>query len=223
MKPVLANNLSQKLKKGNILLIDDLFYSIQCEGPFTGKPAFFIRLFGCNLNCSFCDTPQTIQPSKFSVKELARRADKEANANLVVITGGEPFRQNIWPLIDDLCKRFLIVQIETNGVFTLPKMNWERHKASLHIVVSPKTKKINKDIAAHALCFKYIIKAGKVNANDGLPNGLYRPDDAQKIIVSPMWEKSKKKTAANIEETVAIAKHFGYHFSYQYHKTLGIE
>lgn len=92
----------------------ETFTSIQGEGINMGRPATFIRLFGCNLKCSFCDEP------KHTKQDLVKNLTEEAIASLVetklvVITGGEPSINDINPLIWFLQDEGHEVQVETNG------------------------------------------------------------------------------------------------------------
>jgi 7-carboxy-7-deazaguanine synthase len=82
--------------------IAELFYSIQGEGKLAGLPSIFIRASGCNLRCSWCDTPYASwdpQGDEVPVQEIVRRAD-EFGADHVVLTGGEPM---IMPDVVELC------------------------------------------------------------------------------------------------------------------------
>src|SRR5574343_1826946 len=84
------------------LEVHSIFSTIQGEGPFCGRPAVFVRLAGCNLQCPGCDTDYTQNRARLDYEiilsiirdQLALTASK---ANLIVVTGGEPFRQNIAP------------------------------------------------------------------------------------------------------------------------------
>lgn len=93
------------------------FVSIQGEGRQAGRKAFFIRMWGCNKTCSFCDSPKHTKQSfryEKTVEELV--ADFiAAETSLVVITGGEPTLQKLNPLIEALQAEGAFVQIETNG------------------------------------------------------------------------------------------------------------
>ncbi|MGW2936061.1 7-carboxy-7-deazaguanine synthase QueE [Streptomyces sp. NPDC001156] len=110
------------------LVVAEVFsHTVQGEGPSTGRRASFIRLGGCNLSCTFCDTPYTWDASRFDlrteltrqpVEDLAARALQGAPA-IVVITGGEPLmhqRQTGWAaLLDRLAAAGVEIEVETNG------------------------------------------------------------------------------------------------------------
>lgn len=110
--------------------INEIFYSLQGEGFYTGTPATFIRFSGCNLHCSFCDTRHeegTLMTDEEIMQEVARHP-----AHLVVLTGGEP---SLWidqALIDRLHRAGKYIAIETNGTHPLPDgIDW--------VTCSPKT------------------------------------------------------------------------------------
>jgi len=96
--------------------ICEIFYSLQGESTFIGMPCIFIRLFGCNLNCSYCDT-------RYAKKEFCTltfdHIFKKIEAypcRLVEITGGEPlFQDNTPALISKLLEKDYRVLVETNG------------------------------------------------------------------------------------------------------------
>ena len=123
----------------NMLSVVSVFLTHQGEGPYAGRPAFFIRLRGCNLQCVFCDTNFDTGadlrirdlPAVFS--ELMNSADAPA-PTLAVITGGEPLLQ---PSIGTLCEYLykelgLTVQLESNGT------HYEPLPSSAALLVSPK-------------------------------------------------------------------------------------
>ena len=97
--------------------IVETFHSIQGEGLWMGVSAFFIRLAGCDIHCSWCDQKESwpIKPyPQRSVEELARLA-KQANPVIVIITGGEPLIHNLDPLANELRGLGLQVHLETSG------------------------------------------------------------------------------------------------------------
>lgn len=97
--------------------INEIFYSLQGEGLYTGTAAVFIRFSGCNLACPFCDTehqPFTRMERKDIIREIDRVCDGIRPA-LCVLTGGEPTLQVDPDLLETLRKRFKRIAIETNG------------------------------------------------------------------------------------------------------------
>ena len=113
--------------------VNEIFYSLQGEGRFTGTPAVFLRLSGCNLKCSFCDTSHEdgvkMEPAEI-IGEILKYPSRH-----IVITGGEPSLQLDGDFVDRLHQHGYFVQVETNGVKRLPdNVDW--------ITCSPKYKPI---------------------------------------------------------------------------------
>jgi len=112
----------------------EIFRSLQGEGPAMGRPALFIRLSGCNLNCEGCDTD--LKPSlDLSVLELLKRI--EGQGKRVIITGGEPTLRmdELTDLICRLYSRGMEIHIESNGTNIIPLEILEKIHCA---VVSPK-------------------------------------------------------------------------------------
>jgi 7-carboxy-7-deazaguanine synthase len=103
--------------------IADIFYSIQGEGRLTGVPSAFVRLTGCNLRCTWCDTPYTSwnpEGQQLSLAEVFNRIDSYP-ARHAVITGGEPLLSpEIVPLCAGLRERGFHVTVETAATVFRP-------------------------------------------------------------------------------------------------------
>lgn len=112
----------------------ETFHSIQGEGSWTGVNAFFIRLGGCNVYCSWCDTKESWNPKlhpQGTVSSLVAEAAATSPA-IVVITGGEPLMHDLTPLTDALRSRYLPVHLETSGAHPFSgSFDW--------VTLSPKT------------------------------------------------------------------------------------
>ncbi|WP_458700109.1 7-carboxy-7-deazaguanine synthase QueE [Sulfurospirillum sp. 1307] len=98
-----------------MLKIVEIFYSIQGEGFFCGTPSIFVRLHGCNLDCSWCDEPlHKGSYESFSYDEVISKI-KSYPSKQVVITGGEPSINDINGFIDVLHVKGFYVAVESNG------------------------------------------------------------------------------------------------------------
>jgi organic radical activating enzyme len=127
------------------LKVADLFRdTVQGEGPSIGRRAAFIRMSGCNLTCSWCDTPYTWDTTRYDLGRESswRTVDDlvawalEGSEPLVVLTGGEPLLQSAsGELAERLCAAGRSVEFETNGTRTPPK---ELVEAGVYWNVSPK-------------------------------------------------------------------------------------
>lgn len=228
-------------REDGVLDVHSIFLTIQGEGPFAGQPAVFVRLAGCVLQCPLCDTDYTSGRKRMTVKEISREVlnkiskyDNDKNGYrewLVVLTGGEPLRQSCGPLVRELYDVGLKVQIETNGMVndeTLPSItDW----AYFTTVCSPKGS-VHKDLRSRIKHLKYVVKAGMVDENDGLPtkvldleNRPERPWEGFKgtIYVQPCDEKDDVKNKVNMQAAIKSCMDFGYTLSLQLHKYAGLE
>ncbi len=105
------------LQDGALLPLVEDFYSIQGEGFHTGKPAYFIRLGGCDVGCRWCDAKATWNPKLYPptpIGQIVERATSCA-AQAIVITGGEPLRYPLSPLTESLHSHGLKIFLETSG------------------------------------------------------------------------------------------------------------
>lgn len=102
------------------LKINEIYYSIQGESSFTGKPCIFIRLTYCNLRCSYCDSEYTFYEGKdMTINNILKEIEKYP-CNLVEVTGGEPlFQKNCINLLNELVKKRYKVLLETGGSLTI--------------------------------------------------------------------------------------------------------
>lgn len=93
--------------------INEVFYSLQGEGLFSGTPCVFVRFAGCNLNCEFCDTSHK-NFTDYTCEELVREVEKYPTMH-VVLTGGEPTLQITQEFMLALKECGKIIHVETNG------------------------------------------------------------------------------------------------------------
>lgn len=220
----------------NVVDVHSIWQTIQGEGPYAGVTATFIRLAGCNLQCPFCDTDYTSQRSKQRIGEIVEQVDRVAIRShrrpLVVLTGGEPFRQNIAPLVDRLMVDGYIVQIETNGTLAPLQM----FAALPTIICSPKTQRTHPGIAPFISGWKYVIEAGRTDPIDGLPTSalgyekrVARPipttnyADPYNIYIQPLDVGDEAENARHLAAAVEVCNHFGYRLCLQVHKIIGVK
>ncbi|MFC1494099.1 radical SAM protein [Thermodesulfobacteriota bacterium] len=98
------------------LKVNEIFYSIQGESAYSGKPCAFVRLTGCNLRCTYCDTAYAYyEGTSMNIEDIAEKIES-FGCSLVEITGGEPLLQSETPqLIAVLLDRGYRLLLETNG------------------------------------------------------------------------------------------------------------
>ena len=111
------------------LKVNEIFHSIQGESTFAGLPCVFVRLTGCNLRCSWCDTRYAYEDGQvLSVDNIISKI-QEYSCSMVEITGGEPLLQKNTPLlVDKLLSLGYRVLLETNGSMNIEVINNRCHR-----------------------------------------------------------------------------------------------
>ena len=106
-----------------MLKINEIFKSIQGESSHAGLPCIFVRLTGCNLRCTYCDTGYAFYEGKeMSVADVVK-AVEGCGISLVEITGGEPLLQKeVYPLMQALLEKKYTVMLETGGSLSLDEI-----------------------------------------------------------------------------------------------------
>lgn len=188
--------------------VNEIFYSLQGEGRFTGTPAVFLRLSGCNLKCSFCDTSHEdgvkMEPAEI-ISEILKYPSRH-----IVITGGEPSLQLDGDFVDRLHQHGYFVQVETNGVKRLPdNVDW--------ITCSPKYKPICYDEVEE---IKYVYE-GRESEEKIL--SLFRSVRAEVYYLQPCDVKNPKSNAEILAGCINFIKAYPeWKLSLQTHKILNI-
>lgn len=225
------------------LKVVKMFYTMQGEGPDSGRPAIFFRLSHCNLRCWFCDTDFD-KGEVWSINEIEQRFDwhlfEAKSCNLVVVTGGEPLLQNILPVVEFLNSRGVEVSVETAGLCHFDGLErWFAPDRSINgnmIVCSPKTKKVHPKLVPLVGAWKYVVKSGYIDEETGLPilstqkeagyEKLFSQSPNERvapIYIQPMDEQLDWKNEVNIQAALKVCMRFGYRLSLQTHKIVGVE
>ena len=106
-----------------MLTVNEIFKSIQGESSFTGLPCIFIRLTGCNLRCTWCDTEYAFYEGKPKSVQDIMNAIEPLGVSLVEITGGEPLLQDeVYDLMNALLEKKFQVLVETGGGVSVEKV-----------------------------------------------------------------------------------------------------
>jgi len=162
------------------------------------------------------------------------RATRE-QPGLVVITGGEPYRQAIGPLCTRLIEQGFYVQIETNGTMHQPDMPYTTYNAGrrgLTIVCSPKAPTIHHELVDQIDAYKYVASAEYISLQDGLPTKVLgtgtriaRPHAGFRgpIYLQPEDHQDPEINTKNMEAALASCFKYGYRLCLQTHKLLGLE
>ena len=200
------------------LSVVETFHSLQGEGIHSGRSAFFIRLGGCSVGCSWCDTkpswPREVHP-KQALGALRREAEQAiaAGAAFVVITGGEPLEHNLAPLCEVLQSIGVPLHLETSGVGDL--------SGSFHwITLSPKP---HRPPSSGALELKVVVhEASDLNFAEAMAaaavqeRGADQP--APQLLLQPGWASEAGQQLA----IDYVRSHPQWRLSLQSHKWLGV-
>lgn len=190
-----------------MLQLAEIFYSIQGEGAFTGTPAVFVRLAGCNLACDFCDTDYSLKFFAGVPDVVARVRELGGECPAVILTGGEPLAQrDAAVLIEALRQDGRRVHIESNGtIYTpLPTDVW--------LCVSPK-ERVDDRMIARADELKIIV-------DERVPEEwLARAHEGQIVLLQPEGNKPKNVELA-LEYVKAHPERL--RLSLQTHKLIGV-
>ncbi len=118
--------------------INEIFYSLQGEGFYSGTPSVFVRFALCNLKCEFCDT-QFNEYSEMSIEQIISEINQYP-CDRIILTGGEPSLQITQEFINRLKKENKYVCIETNGTNPLPNnIDWVTLSPKLGSKIALKT------------------------------------------------------------------------------------
>ena len=192
------------------LKISTIFYSIQGEATHTGEASIFIRLYGCNLDCSFCD--DLLHKDKNSISEYTYEQIleelKQFSSKNIIITGGEASIYNLNEFIDFLHKYGYYISIETNG------FNFSNIKNADWITYSPKDwQHIDKN---HCSEFKFI-----VNSNTNI-DPILNLDTNKPIYIQPE-NYIETPNMDNIAHCIKLVQKYPqFKLSVQMHKFLGV-
>ena len=204
---------NKEIEKGLTLPIMESFYSIQGEGFYSGKAAYFIRTAGCDVGCHFCDVKESWDKDLHPLKSIYKIVEDilSHNAKTVIITGGEPLMWNLKPLTKLLNNSGINVNIETSGAYPITgSFDW--------ICVSPKKgKKAITEILTIANELKIII----YSKNDFKWAEKYAQKVSSKCILflQPEWNKFERMTPLIVNY---IKENPKWNISLQVHKYMKI-
>jgi organic radical activating enzyme len=208
--------------------ITEHFFSLQGEGTNVGKPAYFLRLSGCNVRCDFCDSKNSWDDANAEQMSIQKIVDfvKKSNAKNVVITGGEPLLHNL----DELCKTLreqisgVNLWLETSGTATFSgDFDWVCLSPKKHCPpLSENYAKANelKIIIENPDDFKFAeTQAKQVNSNSEALNEVNC-----ELFLQAEWSACKD-VSCNVPTMIMdyILKHPKWRLSVQIHKMINIQ
>jgi 7-carboxy-7-deazaguanine synthase len=205
--------IREEVTRGTMLPLMEAFYTIQGEGTFTGHPAYFIRLGGCDVGCVWCDVKDSWEAGKWPVKSIEEIVEEAEMfpGRLVVITGGEPLLYELGPLTSLLKARGFTINIETSGAHPFSgEFDWvcfspKKFKAP-HPSIYEKADEL-KTIVFHKSDIEFAEKHA----------ALVRPDCVK--LLQPEWSKAREMTNLIVDY---VKIHPNWKISLQTHKFMDI-
>ncbi len=205
-------NLKSPPASKELPLMED-FYTIQGEGSYQGRAAYFIRLGGCDVGCVWCDVkeswPAEAHP-KVDVKEMAARAQK-SGAVLVVVTGGEPSMYELSALTREIKTAGLRTHVETSGAYPLTG-TWD------WVCLSPKKFKVPHESVYQKADELKVIVFNKSDF-DWAEKEAAKVSSSCRLYLQPEWSKEKEMLPPMIDY---VKSHPRWTMSLQVHKYMNI-
>ena len=193
----------------------EVFPTLQGEGKYTGYPAYFIRLAGCDIGCSWCDVKESWPTDEYPVQTASEIVDGAIRSGhkLVVITGGEPCMYDLTPLTDELKRNGFQIHLETSGAHPIRgNFDW--------ITLSPKK---FKPCLSESYTKADELKVVVVNRHDLVwakeQASHVRPQTL--LYLQPEWSK-KERVFEMMQKYINSPEGEGWLMSEQVHKYLGI-
>ena len=196
-----------------VLPVMEHFYTLQGEGFYQGKAAYFIRLGGCDVGCVWCDVKESWDAAAHPQLKISRLLEQvlETAAKIVVITGGEPLLHNLDDLTETLQAQGLRTHVETSGSSPLSG-SWD------WITLSPKKfKQTLPEVAAAAHELKIVV----FNKSDfqWAEQWAAAVNQNCRLYLQPEWSKAAEMTPLIVDY---IKKHPQWQLSLQIHKYINV-
>ena len=210
-----------------MLKIHEIFSTIQGEGYDTGIPCTFVRLWGCNLKCDYCDQPQSKEDlKKMSVGKVVDEIRKLRVHN-VCITGGEPLvQEEVYALVYELVSLNYNVSIETNGSIEIPDTQRRSYKYVMDIKcpssgVMVANRYENLEVLHPSDEVKFVI--ANRDDYDFMKRILRKYPTKAKVLLSPMFDLENNKQTIGRELCEWVLKdRLNARIQIQMHKILGV-
>tara|TARA_Y100001980_G_C14546918_1_gene327233 strand:+ start:1700 stop:2308 length:609 start_codon:yes stop_codon:yes gene_type:complete len=197
----------------NNLPVMEMFYSLQGEGYYSGSPAFFIRIGGCDVGCGWCDVKESWDHGNHNILKVSKIIQNiNKKTKIVVITGGEPLMWDMTEITKKLKEKNLKRHLETSGTYDISG-DWD------WICLSPKKRKLpRKNLYQIANELKIII----YNKHDL----VFAVEESKKVsskcklFLQPEWGKFDKINGKVVD---FVKNNPRWTLSLQTHKFLGID
>lgn len=184
--------------------INEIFYSIQGEGKWTGRLNIFIRTTGCNLRCSYCDTKYAYYDGKeLTIEQIMDEINKYPCKN-ICLTGGEPLTQEeTFTLLQALLKNDYKICLETNGSINIKKLPKDENIIVSMDIKCPSSNMVRKNVLEN---IKYLQKKDQIKfiiKNDEDYEYAVKIIQEHKpecdIFFQPVWGADSKRIAKKIK------------------------
>jgi len=201
------------VKNGLILPLMEDFYTIQGEGYHSGRAAYFLRLAGCDVGCTWCDVKESWNAEEHvqtTIEKMVKNV-KSSGADFCVITGGEPATYNLEPLTKALQENNIQTAIETSGVYPVTGMwHW--------VCFSPKKFKMPHESIYHIADELKIIVFNKHDL-EWAKSHSEKVRIECRLYLQPEWEKRNEMLPLIID---FVKKNPQWRISLQTHKYMNI-
>lgn len=212
-----------------MLNTSEIFSSLQGESLTAGYPTTFVRLFGCPMRCTYCDTMYAVVGKKyksFSIKHIVNVVTKMRNEH-VCITGGEPlFQDDVWTLIYELCEKGYKVSIETNGGVEIEEQKTRSFRYVMdikgpssgmsHLNIYENLSRLNSRDEV-----KFVV--GDREDFDFVLDVIKKYPTPAPIVVSPLFRGKKSTIMQDLAEWVMEEKIPNLRMGVQLHKIIGVQ
>lgn len=212
-----------------MLYYDEVFLSIQGESTDSGLPCIFVRLFGCPVGCSYCDTPQLpSQRHKVSIANLVDKVKKYSGVKRVCITGGEPmiYKDDLMPLVYELQYEGYQVSIETSGCIDIEDTGYRRSFKYIMDVKCPSSGVSHKNIYDNLLRLtpkdEVVFVIADREDYDFMKKTLKKYPTSAQVLLSPMFSSDGEPVIASDLVKWLLKDRLDYRVQIQLHKVLGV-
>ena len=197
----------------NNLPIMETFYSVQGEGFHSGKPAYFIRVAGCDVGCHWCDVKESWDHGNHQIINIDKIvSDVECDNGIVIVTGGEPLMWNMDILTNKLKNNHHSVHLETSGAYEISgKWDW--------ICLSPKKQKLPKNKIYKLADELKVVVYNKHDLKFAIQESKKVKKNC-KLFLQPEWDRFKKNKSFIIDFIKANPK---WQISLQIHKFMEVD
>jgi organic radical activating enzyme len=224
MKSLEKTVVKNEVEKGEMLPLMEEFYTIQGEGFHSGKPAYFVRIGGCDVGCHWCDVKESWDASIHPLtetKKIIENAEKFP-AKAVVVTGGEPCISDLTYLTHELKKKNIQTFLETSGAYKITG-EWDWICLSPKKTMPPLEENFSKANELKVIVYNIDdFRWAEENATkmeNGNPTSNVQHPTSIHLFLQPEWSKRNEMLSLIVDYVQQNPK---WRISLQTHKYIGI-